>query len=800
MLKQTMTVLGTTLSLWVSAQSAEWLTSGNTGQHPVNDFLGNTDAIPMNIRTQDILRFRLLPDANYAIGLFPPQVKDGSLLLGGDVDSFYANGGPGPFSALHLVHPNTSNAQARGFRPWMQNGITFTGNSDLGYIGQKYKVDGEGDPIADQTDMVVNWSNDHTDQWGPDHLSFRFTSNWSSGSSAGFRSLEGLEGMRLLPVDSTQINVGIGDFVAGLDEPTERLDVRTGKVRVRELPSDPVSASTEFVTVNMTNGVLEHRPLGALPDNCEWSMSTTSPNNVYTAVGAPNGACPDASERVGIGTFGPTYKLDVRHNEANGSLPMPGGLNVEIVPDATGSSLGVRSLVTAASGSAPADIYGVWTQTKNATNNNHTVRAYSLQETGTASQAIAGYFTAKGSGGSTSVGATYGVYTEGLVESGASVPLTFGLYGRGTNSTSAAYGLSGYAQTQVNLSDTTIAAYGVHGHAKGGSKIYGVYGKADQSGAKNFGTYGHAYGASGSRNYGVYGLANGGSVLNCSVYGASAGNDTLRDWSGYFANRVQIQGDLYHGAAKIFSDASLKDQVSELPNMSQQIQALRPKRYQYNQAAQERMGLSGGEQFGFIAQEVQEVLPQLVSSTIIAAELDTLGNVVRPEMSVRAVNYVGLIPLLVGNAQDQIATSNAQAGELAALREELEQQRNRLEQLEHLLAACCANPDRALPQPGSDTVIPAFAGMTPGGEKLRIQPNPFNERTTVFYKLDNGGRTQLMANSADGKDLRVLHEATLEKGDYQYEWNTAALAPGMYYVTLLVDGQPVVKKAVKVDR
>ena len=57
-----------------------------------------------------------------------------------------------------------------------------------------------------------------------------------------------------------------------------------------------------------------------------------------------------------------------------------------------------------------------------------------------------------------------------------------------------------------------------------------------------------------------------------------------------------------------------------------------------------------------------------------------------------------------------------------------------------------------------------------------------------------------MPNSADGKELRVLHEATLEKGDYQYEWNTAALAPGMYYVTLLVDGQPVVKKAVKVDR
>ena len=57
-----------------------------------------------------------------------------------------------------------------------------------------------------------------------------------------------------------------------------------------------------------------------------------------------------------------------------------------------------------------------------------------------------------------------------------------------------------------------------------------------------------------------------------------------------------------------------------------------------------------------------------------------------------------------------------------------------------------------------------------------------------------------MANSADGKQLKVLQEANLAQGSYQYEWNTTDLAPGMYYVTLLLDGEPVVKKAVKVTR
>ena len=37
-------------------------------------------------------------------------------------------------------------------------------------------------------------------------------------------------------------------------------------------------------------------------------------------------------------------------------------------------------------------------------------------------------------------------------------------------------------------------------------------------------------------------------------------------------------------------------------------------------------------------------------------------------------------------------------------------------------------------------------------------------------------------------------------GDHRFEWNTSGLEAGMYYVTLLLDGQPVVKKAVKVAR
>jgi hypothetical protein len=89
--------------------------------------------------------------------------------------------------------------------------------------------------------------------------------------------------------------------------------------------------------------------------------------------------------------------------------------------------------------------------------------------------------------------------------------------------------------------------------------------------------------------------------------------------------------------------------------------------------------------------------------------------------------------------------------------------------------------------------------MVPGkSNELKIQPNPFNDRTTIYYELEGRGRVQLMVNSSDGKSLRVLHEAQVDQGTYQFDWNTSDLAPGIYYITLLVDGQPAVKKAVKV--
>ena len=55
----------------------------------------------------------------------------------------------------------------------------------------------------------------------------------------------------------------------------------------------------------------------------------------------------------------------------------------------------------------------------------------------------------------------------------------------------------------------------------------------------------------------------------------------------------------------------------------------------------------------------------------------------------------------------------------------------------------------------------------------------------------------LLVNSSDGKQLQVLEEVRRGAGQYQRVWHTSHPVPGIYHVTLLLDGEPLVKRAVK---
>jgi hypothetical protein len=136
------------------------------------DHLGwnNLQGFPLDVRhdgnhpidwyTNAIHRLRLYPDQTTNLPVFGggtvPVVQNGYLGLSG-TPGFFTPAGLGPFSRLHLADEDPGGIgtyfynQPWGYRSWMKNGVTFTGNRDQGYVGQRYY--GE-----DETDFVIQWS------------------------------------------------------------------------------------------------------------------------------------------------------------------------------------------------------------------------------------------------------------------------------------------------------------------------------------------------------------------------------------------------------------------------------------------------------------------------------------------------------------------------------------------------------------------------------------------------------------------------------------------------------------------
>ena len=81
-----------------------------------------------------------------------------------------------------------------------------------------------------------------------------------------------------------------------------------------------------------------------------------------------------------------------------------------------------------------------------------------------------------------------------------------------------------------------------------------------------------------------------------------------------------------------------------------------------------------------------------------------------------------------------------------------------------------------------------------------VQPNPFTDHTTLYYYVPKAGKVSLQVSGSDGRALSTLREEQADAGEYNYEWNTTQLTPGTYFCALLVDGNIVVKRAVKVTR
>jgi len=357
------------------------------------------------------------------------------------------------------------------------------------------------------------------------------------------------------------------------------------------------------------------------------------------------------------------------------------------------------------------------------------------------------------SNGGVSVGTSSSSPTDGLFVSG-NVNL-------GTNNT-------GYAKRLVVTSngtyteDNTSGGDAIVAKATGAGACWGVN-ATSINGYAVFASSSNSYGvnASSSSSHGVHAFS---SNIN-GIYAETGNNDVA--WAGFFVGDVFSSTGVYAS-----SDKKLKQNIADFTSAMSIINQLHPKEYEFRHDGNfQLMNLPKGKHFGLIAQDVEQVLPNLVKEAkfnsdeasggkLTSAKAQS-GAVKGEEIDYKTLNYTELIPILVRAIQ------------------ELQQQ---VDELKGVKAS------------GAQTTAAAQSATTnlqlSSASLDQNKPNPFAGATTIRYNVPTGFRAaQLVVRDNSGKVIKQVSLNTAGSGTVNIDAST--LTGGTYSYSLVVDGKVV---------
>ncbi len=270
------------------------------------------------------------------------------------------------------------------------------------------------------------------------------------------------------------------------------------------------------------------------------------------------------------------------------------------------------------------------------------------------------------------LGTTYGVYGQGPT----------GVYGTGTtvgvsgNSTSGA-GVIGVSSGNDGVNGTSTSGYGVHGQSASNEAVYGqntstlndgcvgcptagVIGYSPSGGSS--GVYGNnvggGYGVFGNGGTGVYGYGVVGVEGSGTTYGVVGKGTTY----GVYC----VGPGAYIGSWSDVSDIRLKRDVTTLADALDKVMQLRGVNFYWRREEFPEKPFDPGPQIGFIAQEVEQVVPEVVST---GAD------------GFKTLDYSKFTPLLTEAIKAQQAIIEAQRAELDRVNERLARLESELQQL-----------------------------------------------------------------------------------------------------------------------
>lgn len=304
-----------------------------------------------------------------------------------------------------------------------------------------------------------------------------------------------------------------------------------------------------------------------------------------------------------------------------------------------------------------------------------------------------------------------------------------------------------------------------------GIESYGIYGRSattssTQTANASYGVAGVAKGGRNGYNFGVAGFLD--DVYGAGVFGSSVGIlgnvSVTGKYAGFFHGDVYLTGSLNVPTLVSPSDYRLKSDIKSVSSscldkvMDMNIVEFKYKQREFEAAEgteasrrkrapwyDEESAFMKNKHYGFIAQELQKIYPDLV----VEGEDGYLG-----------VNYLEVIPLLVRSIQE--------------LNAKLEQQSNGV-----VKKAATRSADEEATD--IDAVVSALYQNT---------PNPFTESTLIRCDVaEDVVNADLYIYNMNGE--QIAEYSVAERGETSITIDGGSLNAGMYLYALIADGQVI---------
>jgi hypothetical protein len=230
------------------------------------------------------------------------------------------------------------------------------------------------------------------------------------------------------------------------------------------------------------------------------------------------------------------------------------------------------------------------------------------------------------------------------------------------------------------------------------------------------------------------------------------------------------------------------------------INQLKPKYYEFrNDDKYALLHLPKGNHYGLMAQDVEEVLPNLVKE--LTHELRNINSITAntsttdakqaiykepaENMNIKAVNYTELIPIMIKAMQEQQVTIEKQAAENKEQNAMLEKQNTQIAELTQLVHKLSLNSNAA----PIEKLTGAFLGL--------CTPNPNSNGTRISYGIPaNSTGAELVISNDTGQQIKKI---SLNRTGL-VEVDTSALSTGTYFYSLYLNGKLIDTKKMVVNR